>query len=262
MLNELEHFPNHPLKTSTSSLGALTRFALRFALGVLAVRLRNDCYMTLKQPIKSPFSNCGKRLFAWMMATCSTAYEEAVAERKQALFSNLHGNVLEIGPGSGPNLSYYPHDIHWIGIEPNPFIHPYLQKEAERLGLSIDLRTGTAERLEAEDNSIDTIVSTLVLCSVPDLPRTLQEILRVLKPGGRFLFLEHVAAPQGTWLRKIQSGIRPIWQVIGDGCHPDRETGSALETAGFETVDYQQFRAPVPVVSPQIVGIATKKAAS
>jgi hypothetical protein len=80
----------------------------------------------------------------------------------------------------------------------------------------------------------------------------------VLKPGGRFFFLEHVAAPQGTWLRRIQSGIRPIWKVIADGCHPDRETWVALENAGFKSVNYQHFHAPVPIVSPQIVGVAIK----
>lgn len=204
------------------------------------------------------FSNCGKRLFAWLMAAESGTYDSAVGDRKQTLFANLQGNVLEIGPGTGPNLSYYPHDIHWIGIEPNPFMYPYLQKEAERLGLDIDLRSGSAERLEAEDNSMDAVVSTLVLCSVPDLASTLQEVLRVLKPGGRFLFIEHVAAPRGTWLRKVQSGIRPIWKVIADGCHPDRETWIALENAGFESVNYQHFQAPFPIVSPHIVGVATK----
>ena len=203
-------------------------------------------------------SNCGKRLFAWMMAQASPQYDSAVGERKQALFSDLHGEVLEIGPGTGPNLSYYPHDIHWVGIEPNPFMHPYLHKEAERLGLNIDVRTGNAEHLDAENNSMDAVVSTLVLCSVPNLAGSLQEVLRILKPGGRFLFIEHVAAPRGTWLRRVQSGIRPVWKLLADGCHPDRSTWMALENAGFESVNYQHFQAPFPIVSPHIVGVATK----
>ncbi len=200
-----------------------------------------------------------KRVFAWLMAQGSPSYESAVGERKQALFANIHGNILEIGPGTGPNLSYYPKDIHWIGIEPNPYMHSYLKKAAEKLNLNIDIRTGTAEKINAEDNSIDTVVSTLVLCSVPNLSATLQEILRVLKPGGRFLFVEHVAAPQGTLLRQIQIGIKPIWKVLGDGCNPDRETWVALENAGFESVNYAHFKAPVPLVSPHIAGVAIKK---
>ncbi len=92
-------------------------------------------------------------------------------------------------------------------------MHDYLCKEAQKQGLSIDLRRGTAEQLEVADNSVDAVVSTLVLCSVPNLSGTLQEILRVLKPGGRFLFIEHVAAPRGTWLRRAQQGVRPVWKV-------------------------------------------------
>jgi ubiquinone/menaquinone biosynthesis C-methylase UbiE len=202
-----------------------------------------------------------KRFFAWLMAHGNAKYEEDIADRKRALFADLHGNVLEIGPGTGPNLSYYPSDIHWIGIEPNPFMHPYLRQEAERLGLDIDLRSGTAEHLDVEDNSMDAVVSTLVLCSVDNLAATLQEILRVLKPGGRFFFLEHVAAPQGSGLRRVQQWVRPLWKSLGDGCCPDRETWLALENAGFENVSYQHFRANVPaIVSPQIIGVATKKA--
>ena len=201
-----------------------------------------------------------KSVFAWMMAHLSAEYEQTVGERKHSLFANIHGNVLEIGPGTGPNLSYYPKDIHWIGIEPNSYMHSYLNKEAEKLGLNIDIRTGTAERIDAEDNSIDTVVSTLVLCSVPSLPATLQEILRILKPSGRFLFIEHVAAPKGTLLRKIQSGIKPNWKVIADGCNPDRETWIALKNAGFESVNYEHFEVSVPLVSPHITGVATKKA--
>ncbi|MEH1890182.1 MAG: class I SAM-dependent methyltransferase [Nostoc sp.] len=203
-------------------------------------------------------ANFSKRFFAWMMAPNSGTYEKIVGDRKRSLFTNIQGKVLEIGPGTGPNLPYYPKDIQWIGIEPNPHMHSYLQKQAEKLGLTIDLRIGNTEWLDAEDNSIDTVVSTLVLCSVPNIDYTLQAILRVLKPCGCFLFLEHVAAPQGTVLRQLQRTISPIWKVIGDGCHPDRETWIALENAGFASVNYEQFDAQLPIISPHIIGVATK----
>jgi SAM-dependent methyltransferase len=138
-----------------------------------------------------------QRLFAWGMARSSTAHSALVAEHKRALLSSLQGDVLEIGPGTGPNLAYYAPGIRWIGVEPNPHMHPYLRREAERLGLTVDLRTGTAERLIAADASVDAVVSTLVLCSVADLPGTLREIRRVLRPGGPFVFIEHVAARCG-----------------------------------------------------------------
>ncbi len=200
-----------------------------------------------------------KRFFAWAMAHGNAKYEEELTDRKRALFADLRGKVLEIGPGTGPNLSYYPPDIDWVGIEPNPFMHPYLRREAKRLGLAINIQTGSAEQLELETNSMDAVVSTLVLCSVKDLTGTLQEVVRVLKPGGRFFFLEHVAAPQGTRLRRLQQWLKPLWKRLGDGCHPDRETWVALDQAGFTRVDYQHFRAPLPaIVSPQIIGVAFK----
>jgi ubiquinone/menaquinone biosynthesis C-methylase UbiE len=203
-------------------------------------------------------ANCGKRLFAWLMASTSSEYDKIVGNRKRELFAHLQGKVLEIGPGTGPNLAYYPKDIQWIGIEPNSFMHSYLQAEAEKQSLNIDLRTGTAEKINVEDNSVDTVISTLVLCSVPNLTATLQEILRVLKPGGRFLFIEHVAASPGTWLRTVQNTVRPVWQVIGDGCQTNRETWKALENAGFSNVDYEHCQTPLPIVSPHIIGVATK----
>ncbi len=211
-------------------------------------------------PLKRYSPNWYRRLFAWAMATATKSYEDAIADRKHALFHNLQGNVLEIGPGAGVNLRHLNRDIHWIGLEPNPYMHAYLQQEAKQLGLDIDVRSQTMAQADLTENSMDAVISTLVLCSVPDLAATLQKILRVLKPGGIFLFIEHVAAPQGTLLRHVQQGIRPLWQVIGDGCCPDRETGLAIDQAGFAQVDYQAFDGPVPIplVRPHIAGTATK----
>jgi ubiquinone/menaquinone biosynthesis C-methylase UbiE len=192
-----------------------------------------------------------------MMAK-ETEHETLVADRKRALLSGLHGNVLEIGPGTGPNLTYYPRDIHWLGIEPNPAMYPYVEKEARRLGLQIELRDGHAETLDAPDNSMDAVVSTLVFCSVRDPKKALQEVLRVLKPGGRFVFVEHVAAPRNTGSRRFQSFIRPVWSLFSDGCHPDRETWTAIEKAGFSQVKIDHFRIPAPIIGPHISGFAVK----
>ena len=200
----------------------------------------------------------GKRIHAWMLAHLNARYERMVAERKRGLFAGLEGNVLEIGPGTGPNLQFYPAGIRWLGVEPNPFMYPYLRTAAEHAGLQVDLRPGTAERLPAEDSSMDAVVSTLVLCSVTDPEAVLREILRVLKPGGRFLFLEHIAAPPGTRLRRVQKALRPVWKLIADSCHLDRETGATIEQAGFGQVQYENFRLPLGPVATQIAGIAVK----
>lgn len=199
-----------------------------------------------------------KRLFAWMLAHGMGRYEQAMGERKRALLAPLHGCVVEIGPGAGVNLHSFAPDVQWIGIEPNPWLHPYLRQEAARLGRSIELRSGTAGAIDLPDASADAVVSTLVLCSVSDPARVLQEVLRVLKPGGRFVFLEHVAAPRGSGLRHLQRLLRPGWRVIADGCRPDRETWTAIEQAGFRRVEIEHFRGPIPVIRPHIAGMAEK----
>ena len=216
-------------------------------------------------------STIQQRLFAWGMGKANAADANRIklidcpeygslGELKQALLGNLQHKVLEIGPGAGANLAYYSKDVHWIGIEPNPFMHPYLEREAQQQGLSnIELRQGTAEDLPVEDESIDTVVSTHVLCSVKDLDRSLQEIKRILKPGGSFIFIEHVAGECGTWARKIQDGIEPVWKTLFDNCHPNRETWSILEQVGWETVNYYQFKLAFPIVAPHIAGIVRKK---
>lgn len=200
-----------------------------------------------------------QRLFAWLMAHGTAHYEDAVSDRKADLFAGIQGKILEIGPGAGANFSYYPPTAQWTGIEPNPYMHRYLEARAIEQGLQIAIQPGTAERLSADDNSIDAVVSTLVLCSVGDLQGVLQEILRVLKPGGSFYFVEHVAAPPDTLLRQTQGWLNPAWRIIGDGCCLNRDTGQIIKAAGFGSVSYDEFRAPVPpIVSPQIIGRAIK----
>jgi hypothetical protein len=115
------------------------------------------------------------------------------------------------------------------------------------------------------DRSADAVVVTLVLCSVEDIRAALTEVRHLLRPGGRFVFLEHVAAPAGTRLRRAQGLVRPAWRVIAghviaDGCHPDGETWADVDGAGFAAVHYERFRMTVPpplaFVSPAIAGTA------
>ncbi len=193
------------------------------------------------------------------MARCGKRTDKYLAGYKSKLFADLSGTVLEIGPGAGANFHHLPRtNVRWIGVEPNAFMKPHLAKEAQRLGVAIELRPGTAENLPAEDGTMDFVISTLVLCSVVDQERALEEVLRVLKPGGRFLFIEHVGAKRGTWLRRIQTLAKPLWRRMGDGCRPDRETRTALERAGFAALEVEEFASPLPIVRPHIAGTAVK----
>jgi SAM-dependent methyltransferase len=206
-----------------------------------------------------PGAGLNQRIFAWAISRFSGRYEQFAGKYKERLFAGLSGTVLEIGSGTGINLRYFRgHGVRWIGVEPNLFMERYLRDEAARLGMTVDLRIGTADALPVDNESVDAVISTLVLCCVKDQGQSLLEVIRVLKPGGRLVFLEHVAAAPGTQLRRMQNFIMPVWKRLGDGCHPNRETSAALERAGFAQVDYERITAPLPVVSPQIVGTAVK----
>jgi SAM-dependent methyltransferase len=197
-----------------------------------------------------------KRAQAWVLARGNRRYDAMVADEKRALLSPLEGTVLEIGPGGGNNLPFLRNGVRWIGVEPNPFFHDRLRARGSRLGIDVDVRAGAAEALPAADRSVDAVVASLVLCSVRDPEATLREVRRVLRPGGRFVFVEHVAAPRGTGLRLVQRALRPLWGALADGCHPDRETGRLIEAAGFASVDLREFRLPVPIMGPHIAGVA------
>jgi len=201
-----------------------------------------------------------QRLFAHGLALGDDAQHQLYGDRKRALFADLTGTVVEIGPGTGINLPYLPRGIRWIGIEPNPHMHPFIREAATEQGIDIELRAASASDTGLPDTSADAVISTLVLCSVPNLDAALAEIKRILKPGGRFLFIEHVAAPDDSWLRTLQRGIRPLWKPLADGCRPDRKTAYAIEQAGFGDVEYESFRADLPVVSPHVMGTAVMPA--
>jgi SAM-dependent methyltransferase len=220
------------------------------------------------EPLSQPFphrpGSLRQRLCAWMMSRSSDANDQWTEARKRALFGSLHGEVLEIGPGTGSNLRFYPADVRWLGVEPNPFMHPHLLEAIRRTGLpagQFRIERGDAgeARLPAGDASLDAVVATLVLCSVRNPEESLKEILRVLKPGGKFVFIEHVAARDGTGLRAFQNLIQPLWTLVGDGCHPNRETWETITGAGFASVEIEHHRYPDGgLVAPLIAGTAVK----
>lgn len=198
------------------------------------------------------------RLFAWALAHAGDADRRLYGARKRALFAKLTGTVVEIGAGAGPNAEYFSTGVRWIAVEPNVHFHPRLREKAAQHGLALEIVGGTAERLPLEDASADAVVSTLVLCSVRDPAAALAEARRVLKPGGRFFFVEHVAAPEGTPLRRLQRALRHPWGWLADGCRPDRETARLIERAGFGDVRVEHFDAPLGLVRPHVSGVAVR----
>jgi ubiquinone/menaquinone biosynthesis C-methylase UbiE len=158
------------------------------------------------------------------------------------------GRVLEIGIGSGLNLPLYSPSVqHVIGLDPSPSLLE-MARGAQRRNLPVDFIEGSAEGIPLEKASIDTVVTTWTLCSIPDADRALREMHRVLKPAGRLLFVEHGRAPDPNvvWW---QDRLTPIWKRLGGGCHLNRAIGSLIEGAGFqfERLETGYMRGPKPM---------------
>jgi ubiquinone/menaquinone biosynthesis C-methylase UbiE len=168
--------------------------------------------------------------------------EQLVPYRKRAL-AEAEGRVLEIGVGSGPNLPFYPPqatDI--IGLEPNP----KLQAMAARAGVRVV--GGSAEAIPLKKASVDTVVTTWTLCSIPRIETALGEMRRVLRPGGRLLFVEHGLGPDAG-VQRLQHWLTPGWKHIAGGCHLDRNIPALIRAAGFEIkrMETGHMRGPRPM---------------
>jgi len=143
------------------------------------------------------------------------------------------GRVLEIGIGSGLNLPYYSRNVQdVIGLEPSPKLLGMANRARRSDSTSVSLIEGSAEAIPLENGSVDTVITTWTLCSIPDVAGALQEMRRVLKPGGRLLFVEHGQASDPQVVR-WQDRLTPIWKRISGGCHLNRAIDSLIEAAGF-----------------------------
>jgi SAM-dependent methyltransferase len=178
-----------------------------------------------------------------------------------ALVGAVRGTVLELGPGDGANLRYYHPDVRLVAVEPGTAARARTSAAAARLGLHARVLDGRAEELVLPDRSVDAVVCSFVLCSVTDQAAALAEVHRVLRPGGRFLFAEHVAAPAGTWVRRGQNLVAGFAGRHGARCRPNRETGAAITRAGFDVVDLHRFDLPGPLGAriPHLAGAAERR---
>ena len=199
-------------------------------------------------------------LNAYLLDLLEGHMEKAYGERKRSVFAKLPAEIVEIGPGTGANFRYFSPGTKLIAIEPNPSMHPYLVENAARYGIKIEIRGIHGEELDLPSQSAEAVVGTLVLCSVESPSKVAEEVYRILKPGGRYIFLEHVAAQEGSHLRSFQNLIRKPWHWLFDGCNLNRDTHSLLLNSGFSTVDMDCFmlRPRLTPVTPHIFGLAVK----
>lgn len=162
------------------------------------------------------------------------------------LLQDVSGAVLELGAGTGANLPHYPADLERLTLcEPDPGMASQLRaKLPTRSAFPIEVSAAPGERLPAPDASQDVVVATLVLCTVEDLDRALLEVRRVLKSGGRFLFLEHVADEDHALRHAVQRVATPVWKRIAGGCCLDRRTGDRIRAAGFDVTRMEKRSMP------------------
>jgi SAM-dependent methyltransferase len=171
-----------------------------------------------------------------MMAPVERA---SLAARRRALLKTAQGSVLEIGGGTGANVPFYGHQARLVISDPDPSMYwPLLEKSLEG-DLRFDFLSSNAEAIPFEADQFDWVVSTLVLCSVLDPARVMAEVARVLKPGGRLLFLEHIRADGKK--RYVQDLLQPLWSLVGSGCHPNRPTISIIRDSGFSIEALELF---------------------
>ncbi|WP_416669046.1 class I SAM-dependent methyltransferase [Egbenema bharatensis] len=179
---------------------------------------------------------------------------------RKALLSEVKGEVLEIGFGTGLNLSYYPEQIHQlVAIDANPGMNHLARQRVESSGITVDHRVLNGESLPMPDRSFDSVVSTWTLCSIAKVEQALQEIERVLKPGGRFFFIEHGLSNEPK-IQVWQNRLTPLQKVIADGCHLNRNIRQLVQQQ-FEQVTVEEFYADkTPKMAGYFYkGIATKK---
>ena len=197
-------------------------------------------------------------LFAAGYDVLNWGVEGRLAPYRHLTAGRAWGEVVEIGGGTGANLPFYRPDVRLTMVEPNPHMAKRLYSKAAKLGREVTIVPDVGEYLPFSDASVDSVVTTLVLCMVDDLHKVVAEARRVLRPGGTLLFYEHVISPSAT-ARKWQDRVNPVWRFVTTGCNLNRDISGAIRSAGFTAVEVCAFELSVglPVTIPNIVGAAT-----
>ena len=199
----------------------------------------------------------------YMFPYLETLLVRGVRRERKPLLNSARGRVLDIGSGAGQNFKYLPPQVEsCLAVEPSPALARMSHRNSKHAssGNGITVLRAKAEHLPCVSESIDTVVSFLVLCTVQDPQKALWEIHRVLRPGGRLLFFEHVLSKQST-IARWQHKINPIWKRIGCGCNLIRNTAFYMQEVGFRFQQFDRYRSPrmgLAITSQVIRGIAVK----
>lgn len=199
-------------------------------------------------------------VFARFFHRLSRVMEREVGEHREELLAGLSGRVVEIGAGNGMNFRHYPTTVEEVvALEPEPYLRERAEEAAREAPVRVSVRDGTAAPLPVQDASFDAAVASLVLCTVPDPPRALAELRRVLRPGGELRFMEHVRCDRPPKARLQQWLDRSgIWPRLAGGCHCARHTVGAIEGAGFAIERVRSFDLGPSwgITNPHVLGAA------
>jgi SAM-dependent methyltransferase len=202
-------------------------------------------------------------IFARMLDRLSEREERmGQGEHREEMLSGLSGRVVELGAGNGINFRHYPSTVtEVVAVEPEPYLRERAGQAARAAPVPVSVVDGLGGELPFEEAAFDAAVVSLVLCSVPDQEAVLSDLFRVVRPGGELRFYEHVRASDSRLLR-LQDAVTPVWKRLAGGCHPNRDTGAAIERTGFEIEACRRlaFRASLicAPVTPHILGRARR----
>ncbi|OGR21465.1 MAG: phospholipid methyltransferase [Desulfobacula sp. RIFOXYA12_FULL_46_16] len=182
-----------------------------------------------------------------------------IARQRRRIVPLARGRVLEIGMGSGLNLPFYnPDRIEFVwGLDPSEGLMKMAEQKAARLPFQVRLMTLSGEDIPLENHSVDTVVVTYTLCSIPDVSKALKEMHRILKPGGRLLFCEHGRSPDPSVIR-WQDSLNPLWMKVSGGCHLNRPISGLIQNSRFHINQLDmQYMSPVKLISYNYLGWAS-----
>lgn len=198
-------------------------------------------------------------LFARLYDGCSKGAEDAgLREKRRELLARASGRTLEIGAGTGANLDLYPEGVSELVLtDPDEHMRAQLERKLTTSGRRPEVVGTAAESLPFPDASFDTVVATLVLCTIPAPRKALKEVSRVLKPDGRLLFLEHVRS-EDAGAARWQDRLERPWGWFGRGCHPNRDTVAMIRDSALEIGELERDTMPKapPIIRPLVVGEA------
>lgn len=188
---------------------------------------------------------------------------KAMEKDRRRLLDGLSGRVVEVGAGSGSNFPFYPAAVTAVdAVEPEPYLRSRAEQAAASAPVPVTIHAATASSLPFPDASFDAGVFCLVLCTVPSPSQALAEMFRILRPGGELRFYEHVAAPPGATLGRVQKAADTVWPRLFGGCHTHRDTVAAIRDAGFaiervKDLSFTVAGVPTPI-TPHAAGIARR----